>query len=145
MDFRAAIRTEDLLNKRMRTSMRNRVRSNAARAIQKNVRANIGRKTAKNKHNSLVSNTLNSIFRNKNISKNIAHKSASYLTKKGGSSVEKKIKRTRKRGCTKTNPKPPCGPGFYEKISKKGDICCYKQKKTKKKNVDNMYFYLGAY
>ena len=66
-------------------------------------------------------------------------------SKYSGSSVEKKIKRTRKRGCTKTNPKPPCGAGFYEKISKKGDICCYKQKKTKKNNVDNMYFYLGDY
>lgn len=137
MDVIATARTKGSLNKRMRTSMKNRVRSNILTANQKKLRGNFRIKTAKKKHNS---NYLNSIFRN------IADKSANYLTKKGGgSSVEKKIKRTRKRGCTKTNPKPPCGSGFYEKISKKGDICCYKQKKTKKNNVDNMYFYLGAY
>lgn len=144
MDFRAAARTEDSLNKRMRTSMRNKVRYNAARAIQNKFRVKNAKKTAKQRYNSSVSNAMKSIFSNKNMSTTFANKSASYLTKKGGSSVEKKIKRTRKRGCTKTNPKPPCGPGFYEKISKKGDICCYKQK-TKKNNVDNMYFYLGAY
>ena len=53
----------------------------------------------------------------KNMSNRFADISASYGIKKGGSSVEKKIKRTRKRGCTK----------------------------TKKNNVDNIYFYLGAY
>ena len=141
MDFTAAARTEESVNKRIRTSMRNTVRSNAARAIQKNVRRNI----AKKKYNSKVLDTFTSIFNNKNMSTMFANRSAKFLTKKGGSSAEKKIKRTRKRGCTKTNPKPPCGAGFYEKISKKGDICCYKQKKTKKNNVDNIYFYLGAY
>ena len=145
MDFKAAARTEDSLNKRMRTSMRNKVRYNAAREIQNKFRVKKAKNIAKQKHNLSVANTMRSIFNNKNMSNMFADKSASYLTKKGGSSVEKKIKRTRKRGCTKTNPKPPCGPGFYEKISKKGDICCYKQKKTKKNNVDNMYFYLGAY
>ena len=124
MDFRAAARTEDFVNKRMRTSMRNRVRSNAARAIQNNFRVKKAKNIAKQKHNSSVTNTMRSIFNSKNMSNFFADKSASYSIKKGGSSVEKKIKRTRKRGCTKTNPKPPCGPGFYEKISKKGDICC---------------------
>ena len=88
------------------------------------------------------------ILKNKN-KKNKNSKTSSqhskYLIKADGSTVKKNIKRTRKRGCTKTNPVPPCGVGFYEKISKKGDICCYKQKKTKKKNIDNMFFYLGAY
>ena len=145
MDFRAAARTEDSVNKRMRTSMRNRVRSNAARAIQNNFRVKKAKNIAKQKHNSSVTNTMRSIFNSKNMSNFFADKSASYSIKKGGSSVEKKIKRTRKRGSTKTKPKPTSGQGFYEKITKKGDICCYKQKKTKKKNVDNMYFYLGAY
>ncbi len=145
MDFRAAARTEDSLNKRMRTSMRNRVRSKAATKIQNNFRVKKAKNIAKQKHNLSVINAMRDIYTSKNMSSRFADISASFGIKKGGSSVGKKIKRTRKRGCTKTNPKPPCGAGFYEKISKKGDICCYKQKKTKKNNVDNMYFYLGAY
>ena len=62
-------------------------------------------------------------------------------TKRGGASI---VKRTRKRGCTKTNPIPPCERGFYEKASKKGDICCYKQKVDKTKK-NNLLFYFGAY
>ena len=126
MDFRKAASTEKAHNMRTKKIMKNRVRSKAATEIQKNVRRNI----AKKKYNSKLLDTFTSIFNSKNMSKVFANRSASYLTKKGGSSVEKKIKRTRKRGCTKTNPKPPCGGGFYEKISKKGDICCYKQKKN---------------
>jgi hypothetical protein len=141
MDFTKAASTEKAHNMRTKKIMKNRVRSKAATEIQKNVRRNI----AKKKYNSKLLDTFTSIFNSKNMSNVFANRSASYAIKKGGSSVEKNIKRTRKRGCTKTNPKPPCGAGFYEKISKKGDICCYKQKKTKKNNVDNMYFYLGAY
>ena len=141
MDFRKAASTEKAHNMRTKKIMKNRVHSKAATEIQKNVRRNI----AKKKYNSKLLDTFTSIFNSKNMSNVFANRSASYAIKTGGSSVEKKIKRTRKRGCTKTNPKPPCGGGFYEKISKKGDICCYKQKKTKKNNVDNMYFYLGAY
>ena len=39
-------------------------------------------------------------------------------------------------GCTKRNPNPPCAEGFYEKLTPKGDLCCYKgvPKKTKKKS-----------
>ena len=31
-------------------------------------------------------------------------------------------------GCNKRNPAPPCGTGMKEKMTKKGDMCCYKDK-----------------
>ncbi len=36
--------------------------------------------------------------------------------------------------CTKRNPEPPCGEGYIEKATKKGELCCYKDtKKTSPK------------
>ena len=38
-------------------------------------------------------------------------------------------KKTQKSNCTKRNPDPPCNEGYEEKLTKKGDNCCYKSSK----------------
>merc|ERR1712138_8026 len=59
-------------------------------------------------------------------------------------SVEKKVVKkknneleNKKSLCTKRNPAPPCDEGFVEKLTKKGNLCCYKEKKTQKDDKKN--------
>ena len=33
--------------------------------------------------------------------------------------------------CTKRNPQPPCGDGYYERLNPLGKTCCYKIRKKK--------------
>lgn len=42
-----------------------------------------------------------------------------------------------KKCSTNKNPGPPCEDGFYKATNKKGEECCYKNKKTKKNNTNN--------
>ena len=39
--------------------------------------------------------------------------------------------------CNNRNPKPPCQEGYEEKVNKKGDICCFKQKSKPEKPLCN--------
>lgn len=43
--------------------------------------------------------------------------------------IEKKSSSKKTTKCTKRNPDPPCNEGYEEKLTKKGDNCCYKSSK----------------